>query len=121
MTITLRDYIQNLLGISDVVTRLDTLNDKVDQLIKGEKNIMLDISALQTAVANETTVEQSAITLISGFSQQLKDALAAAQAAGNNSVDPATIQGIVDTMTQSQTALAAAVAANTPAAPAPAQ
>lgn len=72
----------------------------------------LDITALQTAVANETTVEQSAVTLISGLAAQIQALITSS----GNTVDPAALQAIVDKMTASQTALAAAVTANTPAA-----
>ena len=76
------------------------------------------IATLQATVANDTTVEQSAITLISGLATQLQAALAAAQAAG---ATPAQLQSLADLQTQitsNSTALAAAVTANTPAAPA---
>lgn len=75
----------------------------------------LDISSLTAAVANETTVEQSAITLISGIGAQLQTLIANS----GNTVDPTALQAIVAQMTTSQTALAAAVVANTPVAPAP--
>lgn len=75
--------------------------------------IMALLDALNTAVANETTVDQSVITLLNGLSQQLKDAIAAA--------DPAAIQAVVDQIDTNTAALSAAVAANTPVtAPAPA-
>lgn len=69
-----------------------------------------DIIDLQNAVAAETTVEQSAITLIQSLASQLTAALAS----GNPT---AAVEAVVTTMTANQTALAAAVAANTPAAP----
>lgn len=73
----------------------------------------LDITALQTAVANETTVENSAVALIGGLAARIQ---ALIESSGNT-VDPKALQALVDNMTASQTALAAAVAANTPAAP----
>lgn len=69
-----------------------------------------DLTTLQSQVAANTNVIQSAITLIQGLAAQL-------QAAKN---DPTAIQAIIDTMNANDTALAQAVAANTPAAPAPA-
>lgn len=75
-----------------------------------------EISALQSDVVAETSVNQSAVTLLQGLSSQLKTALAQAQAAG---ATPAQLSALntVSTSLQSNTAsLAAAVAANTPAA-----
>ncbi|MBS1803542.1 MAG: hypothetical protein JST28_09245 [Acidobacteria bacterium] len=78
---------------------------------KRSRSIMADLAQLETSVANETTVEQSAIALLNGLSQQLKDALA--------SGDPARIQAIIDHVDANSAALAAAVTANTPATTAP--
>jgi hypothetical protein len=75
-------------------------------------NMALDITALQTAVANETTVEQSAITLMTGLAAKISALIASS----GNTVDPVALQAIVDGINQNQAALAAAVAANTPAA-----
>ena len=93
--------------------KLDTIISLLHNILDKEKQMALDVTALQTAVANETTVEASAVTLIQGFAGQIQ-ALIAASA---NTVDPAALQALVDKMTASQTALAAAVAANTVAAP----
>lgn len=68
---------------------------------------MADLSALQNEVANNTTVEASAITLIQGLAAQIT-------AAGT---DPAKLAAIVTQLSTNDTQLAAAVAANTPAAP----
>lgn len=70
-----------------------------------------DLSALQAAVTNETTVVASAVTLINGIAAQIA---AAAQAAAP---DPAQLTALSDQLTSSASALAAAVAANTPSAP----
>ena len=78
--------------------------------LAGKANSMEDqIKALQAEVANNTTVEQSAITLIQGLG-------AAITAAGT---DPAALASLVSTLQANDTALAAAITANTPAAPAP--
>jgi hypothetical protein len=63
---------------------------------------------LTTEVTNATTVEQSAITLIKGLAAQLA-------AAGT---DPVKLQALHDSLVASDAALATAVTANTPAAPA---
>ena len=79
----------------------------------------LDLTALTNAVNAEKTVEQSAITLLSGLTSQIQSLIAAS----GNTVDPAALQAIVDQVNSDASTLAAAVAANTPAsapaAPAP--
>lgn len=72
---------------------------------------MATLTDIQAAVAAETTVEQSVITLLGTLSTDLQAAIAAD--------DPAALQAVVDTITQNSAALAAAVTANTPAAPTP--
>ncbi len=67
---------------------------------------MANISDLQTEVTALTTVESSAVALINGLAQQLKDA----------KNDPVAIQGVIDSLEAGKTQLASAVAANTPAA-----
>src|SRR5215831_8895164 len=68
-----------------------------------------ELDALNAEVAQNTDVTNSAITLLNGLSQQLKDALAAG--------DPAAIQAVVDQLDANTQSLADAVTANTPAAP----
>lgn len=70
-----------------------------------------DFKPITDAVAAETSVDQSAITLLGNLSAMLT-------AAKN---DPAAIQAIADQITANQTALAAAVVANTPVTPAQAK
>jgi hypothetical protein len=90
-----------LLGI------IDKLNNLKRQGRKLENTIMLDFTALNTAVANNTTVEQSAITLITQIAQEI----------AQNADDQATVSALADQLNQQAAALAASVAANTPAAP----
>ncbi len=106
-------------------------NDDQHQIILKLNSIMgnLDViqaqnEALMAAVAAEDTVIDSAVTLITGFGttlaalqQQLADAIA-------NGNDPAAVQAVADSIGATVTdinakkdALAAAVSANTPAAP----
>lgn len=70
---------------------------------------MSAITDLQSAVAAEDTVLDSAVVLIQGFAAQLA-------AAGTDPALLAALKADIDTHAQT---LAAAVAANTPAAPAP--
>ena len=101
--------------------------DNIERMLVEIKQLLLDefrrqeqfrmsttnsLAALTTAVANETTVDQSVLTLITSLAAQI----AAASPTGDN---PA-IDALVATMTTNATALAAAVAANTPAVVAPA-
>jgi len=95
---------------------------KQEQIMATLKDIQDQNTALIAAVQAEDTVNDSAVTLIGGFSttlagikQQLADALA--------SNDPVAQQAVVDSLTSTiadvsakKDALAAAVAANTPAA-----
>jgi hypothetical protein len=76
------------------------------RIIDNQETIMAAIDDLQAAVAAEDTVIDSAITLIQGI-----PALIAA--AG---VDPAKLTALQADITAKSTALAQAVAANTPAA-----
>lgn len=85
--------------------RHNHLEEKIDKL-------MLDISALTAAVANETTVEASAETLLVNISGQLQTLIANS----GDTVDPAALQAIVATINANSGNLAQAVATNTPAA-----
>jgi len=94
----------------------------LERLTQIERKIMAlqdNITALQTEVANNTSVESSAVTLIQGLATQLAAALATASAAG---ATPAQLQSLTDlqtTLTANDAALAAAVTANTPVTPTP--
>jgi hypothetical protein len=80
---------------------------KLTKLILTEKGqVMSALSDLQAAVARNGDVEASAVALIQGIAQQLKDA------AG----DPAALAALSASLTSQADALAAAVTANTPAA-----
>lgn len=68
---------------------------------------------LQAQVTQQVTVEQSAITLLNGLSQQLATAIAAA-----NNGDSAALPALQQQLASSATALAQAVTANTPGTPA---
>ena len=68
-----------------------------------------DITALETEVAEEVDVMRSAELLINGFADRLRDSC----------VDPAKLAKLQTDLDTSGSSLAAAVAANTPAAPTP--
>jgi ABC-type transporter Mla subunit MlaD len=108
--------------------RLDAIEDSLDQIkillgkeVKEMSAIDDKIAALQDKVAEQTTVDQSAMTLLQGLSEQLQAALQAAQNAGATPDQLAAFDNIVTAIGTNDTALAAAVAANTqPPAPPPA-
>lgn len=85
-----------LRGIRAALRRIET---------KGNK-IMADLTAIETAVAENASVDQSAITLLEGLSAQLQEAI--------ESNDPAAVQALADDLKTSSARLAAAVTANTP-------
>jgi hypothetical protein len=102
----------------DLVSCLEQVLLGIDRMEKLMSKLDDQITALTAQVQANTTVENSALVLIQGFSATLAAAVAAAQAAG---ATPAQLQSLTDLGTAikaSDDALAAAVAANTPAAPA---
>ena len=73
------------------------------------EHIMATLEDVKAAVTEATTAEASAVILIQGIADQLKAALAAN--------DPAALDALVTQLHEATAPLAAAVAANTPAAP----
>ena len=91
-----------------ILTILQQMSQKLDSIQTKETHIMAQLDDLTAQVAQNTTVEGSALTLIQGLAAQL----AAAIASGN----PAALTALQTQLKTSADALAAAVAANTPAA-----
>lgn len=89
--------------------RLNHIDESLKILTRMELMEMADLNTLKDDVANQSTVVDSAVTLLKG----LKDALDAAIASG----DPAAIQAVSDALHANTDSLAAAVEANTPAEP----
>ena len=98
--------------------RLYRIENKLDQLLalvqasatreESQMSAMGDaIAKLQADVAAETTVDQSAITLLNGIPQLIKDA------AG----DPSALNDLAASIEANTAGLASAVTQNTPAAP----
>lgn len=87
--------------------KLDMLLTDANLIISKEIAMSKELDDLTAEVAADTAVESSAVTLIQGLAAQIS-------AAGT---DPAKLQALTDSLTASSTALAAAVAQNTPAAP----
>jgi hypothetical protein len=67
------------------------------------------LDALKAKVARNTTVAESAVTLIKGLAQQIRD----------NADDPVALQALADELDATDTNLGNAVTENTPAAPTP--
>jgi len=88
----------------------DCFTGLLEQILHNQKLIMALLDPLTAEVANNTTVVNSAIALIQGIKAQLDAAIA--------SNDPAALKALSDQLAANDAALGAAVAANTPAAPA---
>lgn len=72
----------------------------------------IDLSGLEAEVTNNDTVDGSAIALINGVAQQIEDAIAA-----DDIADATNVNALAARLRASSDALAAAIAANTPAEP----
>jgi len=88
---------------------LSRIEQKLDLIIQKEIQMAGELDTLTAQVKANTDAEASAITLIEG----LKTALDAAIASGN----PAALTALSAQLSASKDALAAAILANTPAAP----
>lgn len=114
--------LQTALTISRMAEKIEE-NNRLLYLILGElKRMSTSVNALDTQIATltadvaaETTVEQSAITLINGIPTLIANAVAAAQAAGATPAELAALTALGTSITNSSANLAAAVTANTPA------
>lgn len=91
-----------------ILKRLHTIMDNTAQT-------NAEIADLRDDVSQESTVIASAVTLMSGLSQQLADALSAAQSAGATPEQLQAINEVHQALVANRTQLAQAVAANTPA------
>lgn len=101
----------------DLRTVLQAINALRQELRTAMSELSDKIAALQASVNAETDVITSAEALLAGLKTSLDDALAKLAAAG---VQPADLQALTDlsaSIDAKKTELAAAVAANTPAAP----
>ncbi len=100
-------YVHGLSGDAEVARKLDLILNAVGGLVAQGKVTLKQLDDLTAEVAENTKVEESAKTLIEGLAEQIK-------AAGT---DPAKLQALTDSLTASKADLAAAITANTPAAP----
>lgn len=76
----------------------------VQAMQKGDLKMSAELDALTAQVAQNTTIEESAVTLITGLAAQIT-------AAGT---DPAKLVALTTSLNTSAKDLAAAIAANTP-------
>lgn len=86
---------------------LAALERKLDLILTNQETIMSALDDLTTQVSSNTTVIQSALTLINGIADRIK-------AAGT---DSAALDALTASLKADDNALAAAVSANTPTAP----
>ena len=86
--------------------KLDSILAMLKELKQGEMKMAGELDALQQEVQNAATVEQSAIALIQGLAAKIESI----------KTDPVALQGLADSLKNSDAALAAAVQANTAAA-----
>jgi uncharacterized coiled-coil protein SlyX len=107
-------------GTRAVRAMLSELNEKIERIKEHMSALDDKIAALTTEVANNTTVEKSALALINGFAAQLQTAVQAALAAGATDAQLKALTDLQSSLSANDTELSAAVAANTPP-PAPPQ
>jgi hypothetical protein len=104
---------------SDVFDRLDTLHanqllilNKLRVVLEKENTMAIDLTSLTAEVANNTTVTQSVVTLVNNLA-----ALVAAIPPSSDPVTQAALDALKATLASNDTAIAAAVTANTPVPP----
>lgn len=100
-------HISETLG-EEILASLQCLHQKVDTM---SANLSANFLALQAQVAQNATVEGSAVTLIQGLATQLAAAIAA-----QNNGDTAALPALQTQLQSSAAALSAAITANTPSA-----
>jgi len=103
--------------IGEINQKLEKLLNFMQQEIQEMTQLDDNIVALQQTVAADTTVVQSAVSLINGIAQQIADAVAAAMAAGATADELKSLTDLGTSIQGNTQQLADAVQANTPAAP----
>jgi len=104
------------LKLQKIQVTLDKILGELRRMSTSVNALDNEITALQQAVANETTVDQSAIALLNGIPALIQNAVNAALAAGATQAELAALTALQTTISNNATGLAAAVTANTPAA-----
>ncbi len=88
----------------------ESATQKLDTLIAQGEIMSAALTKITNEVSETKGIIQSAVTLINGLAGQIRDL----------KDDPAALDALADSLDADSSALAAAVAANTPAEPAPA-
>lgn len=91
--------------LNQILSILNKIQAIQEALLKGQTNMSKELDDLTTAVTKQTSVVGSAVTLIQSLAQQIIEA----------KNDPVAIEALAEQFNSSADALAAAVAANTPA------
>lgn len=111
--------------IDKILAALQGVQQQETALLEGNKQIMADQATAQAAIdaataqiTQMTSLEQSAIAALNSTNDRIAAAVAAFQAA-NPGVNVDSLTAAVTAEQANATALATAITANTPAAPAP--
>ncbi len=91
----------------EILGRFDSLDRKLHRVLKKEVEIMADLTVITAKVQKTTDIEQSAVVLLGQLAELIRA----------NATNPAELQALADQLDTNADALAAAVVANTPAAP----
>lgn len=100
---------------SETDERFSQILDRLDRIEQKETLIMASLDDTLAAVTAETTADNSIIALLNGIAAQLATALGGALSPANQ----AKVDAIFAAATANASAVNAAIAANTPAAPTP--
>lgn len=99
---------------------LQGIDKKLGQLLKGQQimssqanTLTSELASLQNEVTNNTSVEDSALTLIQGIPTLIQNAVNAALANGATPDQLTQLQSLITTLQSNDGNLAAAVTANT--------
>ena len=110
MQFTVAELLEVMQYFLSIDQKLSAIQNSLTTERKDLSGMAVTLADLQAKVTAQNTVVNSAITLIQGLKAQLDAAIAAN--------DPAQLQAISDALGTQDTALANAVASNTPGAPA---
>lgn len=97
--------------IRGIYPKLDLILALLHRITRQENTMAIDLTKMNAEIAANTTVTSSVVALVNNL---------AAQIAALSTTDPATqaqIDALVQTLSSNDTTIAAAVTANTPAAP----
>lgn len=96
-----------LVGVVAIYAKLVRIERRLRRVEQAEEHQMADLTALATEVEENGDAIDSAVSLLGTLAQEIRD----------NATDPAALAALADELDAQTNALAAAVVANTPAAP----